>query len=789
MIALARRLGPLLLILLTASLIFERLVFEPNSIIVDGERPSLDHAMPAVDRAVGNDLTRFFWPHHLRVWTAIHRDGRLPGWDSSGFGGRPFVGNPQAGLWYPPVWLVWWTQSPAMLSWLTIGHLVWGSLGVLLLARSAGLSRLAGAVAASCWMAAPYILAQTLEGHVPHVWAASWYPWAFWAFRRWRRDGYGWRSAAPLPLFVAATLLTGHPQEGHFLGLTLAIWFVFELVKRFRKGQQREVFRSFSIGVGLFVLALGLIAVEVVPDLTAGSWGLRSGALKIREASRYHVGILNAIQLLSPSALGGPADYFGFDNYWESILSIGFVPLVLLTIALLDSTRRNEVRGLGALVAGSVLFAAGRQWGLYAILYFVLPGLDRFRVPSRALFLANLGAVMLVGLGIDAMRDAKIGPIARRYGWVSLGIAAFVGIGATIAGQGSSNRIMAACLVLVHEPRFLVATIATGILLGAACCSQWARRVLPGALGLLAVGELVSYGHNLISIAPVSQFVGADPIADAIEIQHPREPFRIRTRDTFYPDLPAFSRGLEKVNMNDSFQIQHAARLYQKLYPINEPIPPDELRDPGLARKNQAVRLAILNLMNVAFVAAERSDETLGWPVVARGTRNGRPFVLQRNPDPLPRAYVVPRANVVEEAPTIYDEFLTNSPRETVLMTTDPLSNAGIQRQMFTPARYHEIAADRLSIDVTTSAPGLLVIADTWMPGWSATLDGKPVDVLRGNLAQRVVPIRNAGSHRVEMVYDAPGLAVGFIVTALTLATALVMLVMGSMAIWWPSRG
>jgi hypothetical protein len=241
--------------------------------------------------------------------------------------------------------------------------------------------------------------------------------------------------------------------------------------------------------------------------------------------------------------------------------------------------------------------------------------------------------------------------------------------------------------------------------------------------------------------------------------------------------LPAFSRDLEKVNMNDSFQIHNAARLYQKLYPICEPIPPEEAKDAALAKHNQAVRRVILDLMNVAFVVAEKPDETLGWPVAARGEREGKPFVIQRNPDPLPRAYVVPRAILAAEAPTIYDEFLKHSTRSAVLMPVDPLSKLTGRRQAFTPARYESIGADRLSIEVTTTAPGLLVVADTWMPGWSATLDGTPVKIFRGNLSQRVVPIKTPGVHRVEMFYKAPGLFVGGIISAAALV--LVMLMMG----------
>ena len=108
--------------------------------------------------------------------------GHLPFWDARGFGGHPLVGNPQSGMFYPPVWVVWWSGADSALGWLTIGHLLWGSFGVYALMRSAGQGRLAATVAASVYQASPLLLAQVFEGHYPHVWAVCWYPWAFWCY-------------------------------------------------------------------------------------------------------------------------------------------------------------------------------------------------------------------------------------------------------------------------------------------------------------------------------------------------------------------------------------------------------------------------------------------------------------------------------------------------------------------------------------------------------------------------------------------------------------------------------
>ena len=122
-----------------------------------------------------------FLPHHLYIAKVLAEFGHLPAWDSSGFGGRPLIGNPQSGIFYPPVWIAWISSNPATLGWLTVCHLLWGGAGLYFLARNQGLSRWPATVAAGVYQASPYLMAQTFEGHYPHIWAASWFPWAFWA--------------------------------------------------------------------------------------------------------------------------------------------------------------------------------------------------------------------------------------------------------------------------------------------------------------------------------------------------------------------------------------------------------------------------------------------------------------------------------------------------------------------------------------------------------------------------------------------------------------------------------
>ena len=90
------------------------------------------------------------------------------------------------------------------------------------------------------------------------------------------------------------------------------------------------------------------------------------------------------------------------------------------------------------------------------------------------------------------------------------------------------------------------------------------------------------------------------------------------------------------------------------------------------------------------------------------------------------------------------------------------------------------IDEQHLRLDASPACAGVLVLSDNWYPGWQATLDGRPIDVLRADAAIRAVAMP-AGSHRVEMHYRPSGLGWAATLSLVTLAVVLTATV-------WPGR-
>jgi hypothetical protein len=565
-----------------------RLVAQPGALIADADRPGVDLARKHDTQLVGNDLTRLFLPRHLMVARQVAEYGHPSAWDDSGFGGRPSVGNPQAGLFYPPAWLAWRSGSPASLGWLTVAHLAWGGLGTYLLMRYLGCGVLACLVAATCVQSSPYVVAQAYEGHLPHVWAAMWAPWTFLGAFNLRRGEM--LRGLMLPVGLAMSYLAGHPQEWYYLTLTFLAWAAHDVWSARRaKGEAAHMALRWAVSLGL---SLGLVSVSLVPELAAGGWALRSGRLSMRHAGHYHVGAMNVLQLLGPRALGGPADYTGETNAWETLLSIGLVPLILGILSAATPDRyRKSIRGWAWLLLVTVTFAGGRALGLFALLYEVVPGMDRFRVPSRSIFLASLAASVLAGFGVEAVLADRWrrGRLARLGGRSQLVFGLIVLAGAFLAtthgGERANDdaaRWLGGLARLTRDPIFWTALAGSGLALGLARFRPDRRRVAAGMLAVLAMAELSANGLIWGRVSPASRFLGPDPIGRAIADASKAVvgPFRIRAADTIYSDLRAFSRGFDKTDSHDSFQIQHAADLYSCLYPLFRDEPPPLLALP-----------------------------------------------------------------------------------------------------------------------------------------------------------------------------------------------------------------
>ncbi len=123
------------------------------------------------------------------------------------------------------------------------------------------------------------------------------------------------------------------------------------------------------------------------------------------------------------------------------------------------------------------------------------------------------------------------------------------------------------------------------------------------------------------------------------------------------------------------------------------------------------------------------------------------------NDEAIPRAWMA-REWVVVDTPEAAARMLASGrvdARHTVVL----LSGPPLPRVLGADAEADWIDATIQTVTVhkTGSDPGVLVLADAWFPGWTASIDGLPAEVMRADAALRAVVVPG-GDHEIHFVYS-----------------------------------
>jgi hypothetical protein len=124
---------------------------------------------------------------------------------------------------------------------------------------------------------------------------------------------------------------------------------------------------------------------------------------------------------------------------------------------------------------------------------------------------------------------------------------------------------------------------------------------------------------------------------------------------------------------------------------------------------------------------------------------------IYKNLGVLPRAFVVHQAEVIpddDQAIVRMRDPDFDPARTIILADGEPLVGEG-----YATARIIQYAPEAIVVDVSSDAPGYLLLTDTFYPGWRATVDGVPAEILRANVAFRALRLE-PGAHRVEFRYQ-----------------------------------
>jgi len=567
-----------------------------------------------------------------------------------------------------------------------------------------------------------------------------------------------WGAAIALAGAVGALLLAAYPQVVLLL-MVVAAPFCFE-----RAFAARRPGRLALVAAGV---ALGAAIGGAVwwPGLLYNAHSVRGGGIAAAEVGSWSLAWRDLAATAWPWAVG-----FGGKTYWGGLTATDFPPYLGATVLLfaakgLGGKPRGAAILFAIVTAAGALLALGVRLGPLHALLWRLPMWSSFRVAVNAMLLAQLGAALLSARGIDrALRAPPAGFSREVRIVVGLAVAAVVGAGlpAMLPGGGPwgdwarvARPVMDGMAETAAHRAALDLALRAGLVVAAFCLVALAGRRLRTPAGAAAVVVLAL--DLALVVAPFLHRATGD----------------LATLEQ--PAVPGFAR------MAAAEPLQRALSFAPSDFFWNDWV---RWRARGVGGNHPAVNRTwdemlksrlfssprVLRGLAVKYVSGLEGDQDSTLVVPATGPGSTAVWRLK---DALPRAFAVPLVRVIPNAPDLLEALA--SPEydpAAVALTSEPGAAGTYPGATSCRLRWIRDDPDRLALDVEAADRAFVVIADADFPGWTCSLDGRPLRITRVNHLVRgaIVP---AGFHRLEMHYVPEGWTTGRSTTRAALAFAL----------------
>jgi len=422
---------------------------------------------------------------------------------------------------------------------------------------------------------------------------------------------------------------------------------------------------------------------------------------------------------------------------------VGVVALVLIALAVVLAWRAEAwVRLCTVLGIAALLFAMPVVNHLHGLLYAALPMFGMARVPSRILMLFGLVSAPLTAAGFDALLKHRDSIWLRRAA-----LCAFAWC-AVISGTYFALKTMGR--PVLDDRTVFSAVAAFGI--GALLLAYRAKAIPSSALmACLFVGVFMELGNGAGYAFPNAADKKPSLFRDLQATQDIGE---------YLKKQP----GLFRVEVNDS------------------DVPANFGDWHGIQTTTGFTAAVTVNILDIPWFKPH-AQKMLGvqYAVALKPTRPDQTLVFQgasginvyRNPEALPKAWLVHNIRKVEthaQAAAAVDDNGFNAAEQAVV--TDAIQVESCNDT--SPVIFDSYQSNSLRMRTNAACRGLMVVGDTWYPGWSATLDGAATPLYEVNTALRgiVVP---AGNHMIEMRYRPLSVMVGGMMTVIGLLAAAVI--------------
>jgi hypothetical protein len=468
-----------------------------------------------------------------------------------------------------------------------------------------------------------------------------------------------------------------------------------------------------------------------------------------------------------------------FTEYFAGPTGSAFVTSIALSIPALLLAAFARGRKAAMIVALAAIFALGSLGGAFeAPLRYLLPGHSLFRFPEKDLGPLTLLLALLSALGAGAaLRTPRA---AGRLALASWGCAALLfSLRAVLQSQGEALlpalRLHGQTHDLGPAQDFAAALSASlltqGLLatgLGLLALARWWKPVgaAPALAAAVCATGAVLASRELFFVAPVELLHGPFALAHHLEAQAGTSPGRWRIDSD--PSGSSTVSGFDLRTSHALWTSQALAPLFNTLAGVESVALYASLTDADYLDAWHAAPRAMTQLFGVRFQV--RTPQALTEDEARANGFARTELGLWVHELPFqPRAFLVGCSRDAPRAETL--RLLASARFDPHQEAIGPALSSCAPGTAGT-VELQRPAPERLSARTQARREALLVFAEHYDPGWSATIDGQPAELKPADLTAMGVRVP-AGEHRVELRFWPRGLTAGLccsLLTALALA-------------------
>ena len=746
------------------------------------------------------DLGRYFYPLRDFTVTSI-KGGVLPLWNPYIFCGTPHLALQQSAIFYPPSIIYYIFKFDFAFNLFLIFHVFLAGLFTFSLCRHWKLRTSSSLVAAITFMFSGYIVSMI---NLPTTLSSViWLPLILLFFDKGlseTRPKYVLLAA----VFLAVMFLGGEPSIAYSTSWVLLFYAVFFWLNNRGTCPFKRAFSYFFMAgtVSLLLVlfqALPFFELLALSDRTISPptyAQLTTWSFSFRDVFSFFVPFL------------GRTD-FSKDSYWREqswvlIVYLGVFAALLVLVSLFF-TKDRRIRFLYFIGTLYLFMAMGSYTPFYYFVYKVIPGFRFVRYPVRFLYVTTFAISVICGSGFNVYLEGRARGderLKKFFGRLLYPLFIFAIIFLVL--QLYRNELITA----VHSYclRFGF-TKDSGVLLSMIAAMHNVGRFLAffaaGGL-LLFLGTRLKIQQGILSFAFISLmltdiFSAAPPsnlVSDPRTLRAPTANVNLLVSDNSYFRFILSPKTRKESSFLEGQTYEEALRNGRNMLLANWPML-DGLYDVSgydsirLANYEKVMRLIdssrtphdtkMLDMLNTKYVVSNDKIDDKGYVLM-----DDQKVYLYKNTNVMPRAYLVDNYTVIKNETDIANRLKSKDfdpSREVILEEGPPLesliafsSKLKAQSSKHDSVNIAKYSPNEVVIKASVRSGKFLVLADTYYPGWKASVDGKPAHIYKANYMLRAVFLE-PGEHEVRFSFQPFSFKLGLVLTILTLVILLFYIV------------